>query len=46
MPKSCGGMKSKSMRRKLWATNPKLAAKVEKKTPPGRKLPEKKKSKK
>ena len=35
-------MKSQSQRRFLWATDPKLAAEFESKTPKGKKLPEKK----
>jgi hypothetical protein len=39
-------MKSKSQRRKLWATDPKLAQEFEDKTPKGKKLPEHVKKKK
>lgn len=38
--------KSQAQRRKLYATNPKVAAEFEAKTPKGKKLPEKVKSKK
>lgn len=34
-------MRSKAQRRFLWATKPELAKKFEKKTPEGKKLPEK-----
>jgi hypothetical protein len=33
-------MKSKAQRRALWAKNPKVAEEFEKKTPKGKKLPE------
>lgn len=35
-------LRSKAQRRKLWATNPKLARKFERHTPKGKKLPERK----
>jgi len=34
-------LKSQAQRRKLWATNPKLAREFERKTPKGKKLPAK-----
>lgn len=34
-------MKSQAQRKKLWATDPKLAEKMEKETPKGKKLPKK-----
>jgi|MudIll2142460700_1097286.scaffolds.fasta_scaffold00005_12 hypothetical protein len=39
-------MKSQAQRAKLWATNPKVAAEFEKKTPKGKKLPKRVKKKK
>ena len=39
-------MKSQSQRKMLWATNPKVAEKLEKETPKGKKLPKKVKKEK
>lgn len=39
-------MKSQAQRRALWAKDPKLAQEFEEKTPKGKKLPEKVKTKK
>jgi len=38
-------MKSQAQRKKLWATNPRLAREFESKTPKGKKLPKKVKKK-
>jgi hypothetical protein len=39
-------MKSQAQRKKLWATDPALAKKMEAETPKGKKLPKKKKASK
>lgn len=40
LEKTMAPMQSQAQRRKLWATNPKVAQEFEDKTPKGKKLPE------